>query len=87
MGGIAFDIPKTEVMRFLPINTIENAKETWFLKKYGISLLAKHEVYRDILPNLSKEEIKSKSKANAIAKTLVCAQALWFIAQCITRGM
>ncbi len=87
MGGIAFDIPETEVKRFLPVNTKENVKETWFLNNHGISLLAKHEVYRDVLPNISKEEIESKSKANAIAKTLVCAQALWFIAQCITRRM
>lgn len=83
MGGFAFEIPEQlpESKKFLPSHT----KETWFVDFNGIRLLMKHEEYRGVLPNLSEEEIKSKSKANGLAKALVCIQALWFIAQCITR--
>ena len=34
----------------------------------------------------SQEEIASKSKADGTTKAVVCTQALWFIAQCLTRG-
>lgn len=83
MGGIAFKIPDNlpESKRFLSSNTTE----TCFLSHDGINLLSEQEVGRDLLPNLSEEEIKSKSKANGVAKALVCIQALWFIAQCLTR--
>lgn len=37
------------------------------------------------MPNLTEEEINAKSKASGLAKALVCIQALWFIATCITR--
>ena len=37
------------------------------------------------IPNLTEEEIRDKSKANGLAKTLVCLQALWFCAQCLSR--
>lgn len=39
----------------------------------------------DFLPNLSEDEIADKSKANGLAKTIVCIQALWFGVQCFTR--
>ena len=85
MGGIAFEIPENipESRKFLP----SNSKETWFINQDGFRILSATAKFRDILPNLSAEEIKSKSKANGLAKTLVCIQALWFIAQCITRRM
>ena len=85
MGGIAFRIPENfpESRRFLPSNT----SETWSVGHDGIRLLSEQEIGRDVLPNLSGEEIKSKSKANGLAKALVCLQALWFIAQCLTRRM
>ena len=83
MGGFAFHPPKNlpESMRFLPSDT----SEIWFVDVNGIGLLTKQEVGRNRIPNLSEEEIKSKSKANGLAKALVCIQALWFIAQCLTR--
>lgn len=37
------------------------------------------------LPDLSIEEIRSKSKADVFTKILTCIQATWFIAQCLTR--
>lgn len=85
MGGIAFDVPENlpESKRFLPSNT----SEFWFVGYDGIRLLSEQEAGRNVLPNVSVKEIKSKSKANGLAKALVCIQALWFIAQCITRRM
>ena len=85
MGGLAFDIPENipESKKFFS----SHSKETWFISLAGIQLLLEQAEYRDILPNLSVEEIESRSKANGLAKTLVCIQALWFIAQCITRRM
>ena len=85
MGGLGFEVPEhlAEPKKFLPSHT----REVWFLDSYGIIRLTKHEETRNVLPNLSEEEIKSKSKASELAKALVCIQALWFIAQCITRRM
>ena len=85
MGGIAFEIPESEAKKFLPSDTRDNTKELWFINKIGHFL--RGENGRDLLPDLSEEEIKSKSKANGLAKALFCMQALWFIAQCITRRM
>ena len=81
MGGIAFETPENlpESKRFLP----SHQKETWFLKNRAIHHLSKYD--GDVIPDLREEEIKSKSKANGVAKALVCIQALWFIAQSSTR--
>ena len=38
-----------------------------------------------LLPFLSKDEIWDKSKANSLAKAIVCIQAIWFCAQVIGR--
>ena len=85
MGGPAIEIPGNlpESQTFLP----NNRTETWFLTCDGIDHFVNQEERQDDIPNLSKEEIKAKSKANELAKTLVCIQAFWFITQCITRGM
>ncbi len=83
MGGLAFEIPSSESKKFMP----SSDKETWFLGPKGIKILSRHRDHRGILPNLSEEEIKSKSKANGLGKGLVCIQAIWFVAQCITRRM
>lgn len=85
MGGFAFEIPENlpESKRFLPFHT----REFWFVKEWVIQHLVAKEAGRDVIPNLSVEEIKSRSKANGLAKAIICIQALWFIAQCITRRM
>ena len=86
MGGLAIHLPHDipESKGFLP----PDRNEVWFLKPKGIlSLLQIDSTSRSIIPNLSKEEVSSKSKADGLAKALVCAQALWFIAQCLTRRM
>ena len=83
MGGLAIQVPSNlpESKKFLP----SNRDETFFVTCDGIRLLVKSDASRGDLPNLSKAEITSKSKANGIAKGIVCIQALWFIAQCISR--
>jgi len=53
-------------------------------------LLLSHRAIRVIaelgwLPDISKEAIKDKSKADALAKVLVITQASWIILQCIMR--
>ena len=83
MGGIAFEIPETESKKFLPVYS----KQTWFVGYKAIKRLSKYEDGCNVVPNLSIEEINTKSKANGISKALVCTQAVWFIAQCLTRGM
>ncbi|KAL8875984.1 MAG: hypothetical protein Q9198_005740, partial [Flavoplaca austrocitrina] len=37
------------------------------------------------VPSITTEQIMDKSKADGLKKTLVCAQALWFCLQCLTR--
>ncbi|KAL8884493.1 MAG: hypothetical protein Q9215_007468 [Flavoplaca cf. flavocitrina] len=37
------------------------------------------------VPSITIEQIMDKSKADGLKKTLVCAQALWFCLQCLTR--
>lgn len=83
MGGIAFEIPENlpESERFLPSRTVES----WFVNHNWIRSLLEKDIGHELIPDLSEEEIKSKSKASNLAKALVCIQVLWFIAQCFTR--
>ena len=82
MGGLAVDVPENlpENQKFLP-----EGYEKFFINLKGIRLLSEEETMRDEFPDVSEQEIRSKSKANGLGKTLVCIQALWFIAQCLTR--
>ena len=84
MGGLAIQIPENlpKFEKFLPLC----GSGFWFLTSKGITrFLADEGNGREEFPDLSYEDIKSKSKANGLAKTLVCFQASWFIAQCLTR--
>lgn len=38
-----------------------------------------------ILPDLFESQIRDKSKASGLAKTLVCTQAIWFCTLCTVR--
>jgi hypothetical protein len=38
-----------------------------------------------LLPGISRESIKDKSKADSLAKVLVITQASWLILQCVAR--
>ncbi len=82
MGGLAITIPEDlpESDAFIPSWACGN----WLLTDRGLELLLAMD--KEQLPGLiTEDEIKSKSKASGIAKTLVCFQAMWFIASCITR--
>ena len=83
MGGFAIQIPGNlpKSRKFLPTD----ATETWFLDHMTVGMMLKRQAWLDKIPDLSEAEIKSKSKANGLAKFLVCIQASWFAAQCLTR--
>ncbi|KAL9586852.1 MAG: hypothetical protein Q9203_003718 [Teloschistes exilis] len=78
MGGFCFDVTNAQ-NRFLP-GDITRAS----LTPDGLRFLVQHEPNR--LPRVTIEEIKDKSKADGLKKTLVCAQSLWFCVQCIARA-
>ena len=80
-GGLAISISAhlPEADQFIP----NWACGTWFITPMALSSLAQTD--KDQIPCLTEEEIKSKSKANGLAKTLVCAQAMWFLTACVTR--
>jgi len=75
MGGFAFD-PLTEA-----ISLKEEAKSRVALSTKAILILARH----GHIPEISKEAIMDKSKADPIAKALVCVQAGWCLLQYIGR--
>ena len=75
MGGYAFAPPGD---KFLPD---ELTRIT--ITPTGLRFLLAHEL--DALPEITADEIRDKSKADGLKKTVVCIQALWFCAQCITR--
>lgn len=77
MGGFAFDTSTTD-QPFLPDPRTRAALTT-----AGLSFLLEHEP--DLLPAISEEQIKDKSKADGLQKLLICVQATWFCASCITR--
>ncbi|KAL8901753.1 MAG: hypothetical protein Q9192_000388 [Flavoplaca navasiana] len=81
MGGLAISLSAhlPEADRFIP----SWACGTWFITPLALSMLAQTD--KGQMPRLTEEEIKSKSKANGLAKALVCAQAMWFLTTCLTR--
>ena len=83
MGGFAVQFLHSngESKEFRPAN----ADETWFVPGEHLDLLLRYQPDLEESLDLSEEEILSKSKANGLAKALVCIQALWFITQCVTR--
>ncbi|KAH7094861.1 hypothetical protein FB567DRAFT_511241 [Paraphoma chrysanthemicola] len=50
-----------------------------------VALRTMARTFPSLLPDISAEFIRDKSKANSFAKLLVCIQACWFIAQTIGR--
>lgn len=77
MGGFALDCSDASEA-FLPDSRPHAA-----LTAEGLRFLLKHEP--DLLPSISAEQISDKSKADGLKKFLVCVQAVWFCASCITR--
>lgn len=76
MGGFVIDIESEA--SFLP-----SQRKSMTLTAKGIQYVAEH--FTTLLPDVSEEEIADKSKAGALAKSFVCIQAGWFIAQCVSR--
>ena len=77
MGGFAFDTSDAEP-NFLP-----NHRSRLCISVQGLSYIA--EKAPELIPDIAEKHIKDKSKADSLAKFLVCLQALWFCVQCITR--
>ena len=78
MGGFAFEF---EVDRPSDLAYCLPNLRRLTLTARGVSLLAKC----GRLPNTSKEEIEDKSKADHLAKTLICVQAAWLLVQVFAR--
>lgn len=77
MGGFAFDTSNLEQKIFADHRT------RLTLSCNGLLELARQEV--DLPPDISEEFIRDKSKANGVAKALVCLQALWFCVETLGR--
>lgn len=77
MGGFAFDTSDANP-NFLP-----NHRSRLCISVYGLSYIAKKAP--GLIPDIAEKDIKDKSKADSLAKFIVCLQALWFCVQCITR--
>jgi hypothetical protein len=75
MGGISIDSKGSEP--FIP----DSQRST--LTANGISLLLKHDP--QLLPDISEEEVKDKSKESSFTKLVVFVQAAWFCLSCIAR--
>lgn len=75
MGGIATAPPTSD--SFIPRSAVST------LTTNGILLLLKHEP--DLLPDISEDEVKDKSKGDSVTKFLACVQATWFCLSCISR--
>ncbi|KAL8960938.1 MAG: hypothetical protein Q9183_005380, partial [Haloplaca sp. 2 TL-2023] len=82
MGGYAFDVSKDGKPRIWPRGTDRLTSGPIPILS---CLISQDKDLRDVLPYLSEEEIWDKSKANGLAKTIVCIQASWFCIQCIAR--
>lgn len=75
MGGIAIDVNGSEP--FVPTRLPPKLTEE------GINLLLRLEP--DLLPDISVDEIKDKSKGDWLTKSLAWLQATWFCASCLVR--
>jgi hypothetical protein len=80
MGGFVLEIdPTTEP--YIPAMIDRHSPLRLTLTSRGVRLLTKcgH------IPYISEEFISDKSKADSLAKTLVCFQAAWFVIQILAR--
>lgn len=70
MGGYVFDTSGS-------LNFFPNGRTRLSLTPTALLKIA--ELEPDLLPNLPKSNIEDKSKADGLAKTIVCVQALWYV--------
>ncbi|THX49705.1 hypothetical protein D6D08_09929, partial [Aureobasidium pullulans] len=76
MGGFAI---QTEQLKLgYPPNV-----QTLVIEEPGLLHILEH--VPEILPDLPESDILDKSKANLLAKSIVCLQAFWFCIQCVAR--
>jgi hypothetical protein len=75
MGGIAMDPSGSDP--FIPLS------QRATLTANGILFLLEHEP--QLLPDISEEEVKDKSKGSSLTKSAACIQASWFCLSCIAR--
>ena len=75
MGGFAIDTNDLEEAPYIP------GSPRLHLGPDGILEAAR----QGLIPDISREYIKDKSKADSLAKALVVIQAGWLILQCIAR--
>ncbi|KAI9859379.1 MAG: hypothetical protein M1813_006716 [Trichoglossum hirsutum] len=82
MGGVHMDVLFLDVLR---PETIYDRGLPWSsyytLTPEGLLYYATHDVFLSI----SEETIRDKSKADILAKGLVCFQVIWMLLQCIAR--
>ena len=77
MGGFVFDTSSAPA-KFLP-----NGTTRLTIRLEGLRYIAEHAPA--LIPDISEEYIRDKSKADGLAKVLVCLQAIWFCVQCVVR--
>jgi len=77
MGGFAVDISDPS-HNFHP-----EGHDKIILSRDDLLFFAEN--FPESIPNIPESEIRDKSKANGLAKFLVCIQAFWFCVQCTTR--
>ena len=82
MGGYAFDVSRDPKPRIWPRDVDRLTPNVMAVMN---CLLSKDKDLRTLLPFLSEAEIWDKSKANGLAKAIVCIQAAWFCTQCVAR--
>ena len=82
MGGWGFRVDRLHERQNLQPNCHQ---EICCLNPEGVAILVAENAHNSWLPNISQHDIKAMSKADGLAKSLVCLQAIWFLAQCLTR--
>ena len=78
MGGLALDMTN-DPARFWP----RNCNRLMISPELLVTCVSNG--YSELLPKISVEEIKDKSKANRFAKAVICIQASWFCLQFLVR--
>lgn len=77
MGGYVFELSSSNRV-YLPRN-----HERMVLTPDGLRAFYKY--WPHLMPEISQQDIKDKSKSDELAKFLTCLQAAWFCIQCIAR--
>lgn len=73
MGGFAFDLRGQSP--FIPGSSYQT------LGPEGVFLLAK----TGLLPDISEQDIRDKSKTDGLGQFITCSQAIWLVIQCVGR--